>query len=97
MRSRRARRRAPEPPPPLILELRRSGVEIEVPAHHTALEALEHSDIDIPSMCRAGVCGTCEMRPLAAEFASGAVPARLAPVRLCVTTGGAATRIALDL
>ncbi|WP_156371166.1 2Fe-2S iron-sulfur cluster binding domain-containing protein [Nocardia arizonensis] len=103
MRWRRRRRPPParRPDRPLILELRASGVELVVPPRFTALEALERNGIDVPSMCRAGICGTCEIEPLAVEFAPGVRPAapdeRIAPVRLCVTVRGTIARMALDL
>jgi ferredoxin-NADP reductase len=40
----------------------RSGRETKITAGQTLLEAAEQSGIDIPSICRAGVCGTCRTR-----------------------------------
>ncbi|MFD4406237.1 2Fe-2S iron-sulfur cluster-binding protein [Nocardia sp. NPDC058499] len=83
----------------MVVELRRSGVELVVPPTSTVLEALERNGFAVPSMCRAGVCGACEHRPLAIEttpVARGNRPAT-EPVRLCVTTAGTVTRLVLDL
>ncbi|MEV6275348.1 2Fe-2S iron-sulfur cluster binding domain-containing protein [Nocardia sp. NPDC051832] len=79
----------------LVVELRRSGVTVTVPPALTVLEALADNGIEIPSLCRSGICGTCETPVLAAEFAPpGRAPATL---RLCVTETGTMTRLALDL
>ncbi|WP_228539984.1 2Fe-2S iron-sulfur cluster binding domain-containing protein [Nocardia sp. XZ_19_385] len=79
----------------LVVELRRSGRTVTVAPELTVLEALEDNGIEVPSMCRAGICGTCETPVLAAEFAPEVrAPATL---RLCVTESGTMTRLALDL
>ncbi|MEU1981189.1 2Fe-2S iron-sulfur cluster binding domain-containing protein [Nocardia sp. NPDC019395] len=100
MRGKRNRRR-PEPAKVLIVELRRSGIELVVPPALTVLEALERRGIGVPSMCRAGLCGACEHRPLAVERAPGGRDHRPdqvpTPIRLCVTTVGSVTRLVLDL
>lgn len=63
------------PIPPLIIELRRSGRTVRVPPALTVLEALENEGIPIDSMCRAGICGTCETTVLAAtELHSASAP-----------------------
>ncbi|MGI5218458.1 2Fe-2S iron-sulfur cluster-binding protein [Nocardia sp. CA-290969] len=96
---RRRRRPRPEPARVVIVELRRSGVELVVPPALTVLEALERNGFDVPSMCRAGLCGACEQRPLTIETVPGTRPQRAAgdPIRLCVTTAGTVTRLVLDL
>ncbi|MFN7980520.1 MAG: iron-sulfur cluster-binding domain-containing protein [Vicinamibacterales bacterium] len=35
---------------------------VEVGRGQTILEAAEHAGVDVPSLCRAGVCGTCRVR-----------------------------------
>jgi hypothetical protein len=85
---------------PLRLRLRRTGIDVEVPRNRTALEALEAAGVPVDSLCRAGICGTCEIRPLAVDYAD---PAHAAgnpppPVRLCVTVaGGRIAGLTLDL
>jgi ferredoxin-NADP reductase len=41
--------------------LRRSGRSLHVPAGMSLLDALQGAGIDVPSSCREGVCGTCEV------------------------------------
>ena len=45
---------------PFRLKLARSSLEFEVPSGKSILECLHDHGIDHDSMCRAGVCGTCE-------------------------------------
>ncbi|MEV6560680.1 2Fe-2S iron-sulfur cluster binding domain-containing protein [Nocardia sp. NPDC051756] len=71
------------PIPPLVVELRRSGRTVLVPPALTVLEALENEGIPIDSMCRAGICGTCETTALAAtELLSPSAPCRATESRL---------------
>jgi NADH oxidoreductase Hcr len=42
----------------------RSGCDVEIAAGQTLLEAAEGHGLEIPSICRAGVCGTCRTRVL---------------------------------
>lgn len=44
---------------PFTLGLRRSGIEVPVPAGMSALDALEHHGVSVPNLCRQGVCGEC--------------------------------------
>ncbi|GJJ20856.1 PDR/VanB family oxidoreductase [Mycolicibacterium mageritense] len=44
------------------VELARSGTRLPVPADKTLLEVLEDAGYDIDNSCRAGICGTCELR-----------------------------------
>lgn len=92
---------APEPGLPFRVELARSGRHIEVPADLSLLEALEAAGVELPNLCRGGVCGQCATRYLA-----GAVEHRdhyldegqradwLMP---CVSRGGCASSLLLDL
>ncbi|WP_321326308.1 PDR/VanB family oxidoreductase [Thiomicrorhabdus sp.] len=50
---------APKPGKPFIVELKKAGKTIYVSEDQTLLEALEANDIEIPNMCRGGVCGQC--------------------------------------
>jgi len=45
----------------------RSGQTIEVPAGKPMLDALNHAGIPVPSGCREGVCGSCEITVLDGE------------------------------
>ncbi|MFC9441014.1 2Fe-2S iron-sulfur cluster binding domain-containing protein [Nocardia sp. NPDC057030] len=95
------------PPPQLTVELRDSGRTILVPAALTVLEALENEGIPIPSMCRAGICGTCETTALSATDRRSTSAPRPAtgpaadryprPVRLCITAPGVLTHLVLEL
>jgi ferredoxin-NADP reductase len=51
-------------PPGQTYRLRatRCGREVAIAAGQTLLEAAEANGLDIPSLCRAGVCGTCRTR-----------------------------------
>jgi ferredoxin-NADP reductase len=49
---------------PFELVCESSGVTVTVRADQTAIEALEDVDVFIPSACREGICGTCEVKVL---------------------------------
>ena len=49
------------------VELRDSGLTIQVAADQTVLDALRASNIDIPSDCEEGLCGSCEAPVLDGE------------------------------
>ncbi|GAA5090779.1 2Fe-2S iron-sulfur cluster-binding protein [Nocardia iowensis] len=87
-------RRAGGAPPPLVVELRRSGRTVLVPSALTVLEALEGEGVAIDSMCRAGICGTCETVALGAEPGVVTYPRA---IRLCTVGPGVLTRLVLDL
>jgi ferredoxin-NADP reductase len=55
---------APEPGLAFRVELARSGRQLEVPAEQSLLEALESAGLEIPNLCRGGVCGQCQTRYL---------------------------------
>lgn len=55
---------APEPGLAFRVELARSGRQLEVPAEQSLLEALEGAGLEIPNLCRGGVCGQCQTRYL---------------------------------
>ncbi|MBD7996485.1 oxidoreductase [Arthrobacter sp. Sa2CUA1] len=52
---------------PFELDLRNSGLRLEVPVDKTVLEVVEEAGIRVLSSCRQGVCGTCEIRVAAGE------------------------------
>ena len=47
------------------VELRDSGLTLQVGADRTLLQALRAANIDVPSDCGEGLCGSCEVRVLA--------------------------------
>jgi ferredoxin-NADP reductase len=49
------------------LRFDRSGSTTTVEANQTMLEAAEACGVDIPSLCRAGVCGTCRTKVLSGD------------------------------
>lgn len=49
------------------VELKDSGIVVTVPAHQTLLAALRQANIDLPSDCEEGLCGSCEVRVLDGE------------------------------
>jgi ferredoxin-NADP reductase len=57
-----------EPGLPFDLELARSGRQIQVSAEQSLLEALESAGLDIPNLCRGGVCGQCATRHLKGDI-----------------------------
>ena len=55
---------ATSPNQPLTVTLRRSGRRIAVAADQTILDAVEAAGLPAPSGCRAGNCGTCQVKVL---------------------------------
>lgn len=51
---------AAEPGLPFSVELQRSGRQLQVGAEQSLLEALEAAGVEIPNLCRGGVCGQCQ-------------------------------------
>lgn len=47
---------------PIRLHLAKSGLTLHVPADRSILEVLTEHGFDIDSICREGICGTCETR-----------------------------------
>ena len=70
---------APQPGRPFKARCARSEREIEVAGDVSLLEALEMAGIDVPSMCRGGVCGQCATDLLEgeAEHRDSYLPAEL--------------------
>lgn len=89
------------PGQPFVAELAGSGRRIEVPAERSLLEALEQAGVEVPSLCRGGVCGQCATRYLSGvvehrdSFLGAAEHGdRLMP---CVSRGCAGSTLVLDL
>lgn len=51
-----------QPGQPFDLQLLRSGRTLRVEAEQSLLEALEHAGLQVPNLCRGGVCGQCITR-----------------------------------
>lgn len=49
---------------PISLRLARSGIECRVPADQTILDVLLAYGVEVDTVCREGICGTCETRVL---------------------------------
>lgn len=49
---------------PFLVSLPELGLKVKVGARETLLEALENANVPIPSSCRVGQCGTCELNVL---------------------------------
>ncbi|MEX3979114.1 cytochrome P450/oxidoreductase [Paraburkholderia sp. EG287A] len=50
------------------VELKDSGLVVNVDADQTVLDALRRANIDVQSDCEEGLCGSCEVRVLAGEI-----------------------------
>lgn len=92
---------APEPGLPFAVKLANSGRHIEVPGDLSLLEALEAAGVEIPNLCRGGVCGQCETAYLDGEvehrdhyLGAAERASRLMP---CVSRGGCDRPLLLDL
>ncbi|RSM74754.1 oxidoreductase [Kibdelosporangium aridum] len=77
-------------PPPIIdgrpfeVELRRTGIILQVPADRTALDVIRDAVPAVPYSCRQGFCGTCSTKVLGGD-----------EMRICVARGHG--RIVLDM
>jgi ferredoxin-NADP reductase len=60
-------RRVFGPDTPFEVTCARSGQTIQVPADESLLDALDHAGRPVPSGCREGVCGSCELSVLDGE------------------------------
>jgi len=60
-------RRTFGPDTPFEVGCARSGGTIQVPADESLLDALNHAGRQVPSACREGVCGSCEVIVLEGE------------------------------
>lgn len=58
---------APKPGKPFTVEIKSSGKLVAVDSEESLLEALEKADVNIPSLCRGGVCGQCVCKVAAGE------------------------------
>nr|WP_313403711.1 PDR/VanB family oxidoreductase [Pseudomonas sp.] len=92
---------APEPGQPFTVELARSGQRLQVPGDHSLLEALEAAGVEVPNLCRGGVCGQCTTRYLSGEVEHRDhyldEQQRGAALMPCVSRGGCSGTLLLDL
>jgi ferredoxin-NADP reductase len=91
----------PEPGLPFSVELSASGRRIEVPGDYSLLEALEQAGVQIPNLCRGGVCGQCATRYLGGEVEHRdhylGEDERATTLMPCVSRGGCNGPLLLDL
>ncbi len=59
---------APQPGKPFAAKLARSGLEVDVDAETPLLDALEAQGVDVPNLCRGGVCGQCKTTVVEGEI-----------------------------
>lgn len=92
---------APEPGQPFTVELARSGQRLQVPGDHSLLEVLEAVGVEVPNLCRGGVCGQCAMRYLSGEVEHRDhyldEQQRGEALMPCVSRGGCSGTLLLDL
>ncbi|MEJ2655042.1 MAG: PDR/VanB family oxidoreductase [Acidihalobacter sp.] len=91
---------APQPGRPFRVSCARSEREVEVSGEMSLLDALEAAGVEVPSMCRGGVCGQCETDLLEgeAEHRDSYLPAALRSRKImpCVSRANC-ERLVLDL
>ncbi|MBS99890.1 MAG: oxidoreductase [Oceanospirillaceae bacterium] len=93
---------APQPGSPFEVELARSGVTLNVDADSSLLEVLEGAQVQVPNLCRGGVCGQCQTRVLSGdvehrdEFLSAAEREQGECIMPCVSRA-AGKRLVIDL
>ena len=84
------------------VELRQSGMVIDVPPDRTILQVVREHGLDVASSCEDGVCGTCETRVLGGEcehrdfLLSDAERAANRSMMICVSRAKS-RRLVLDL
>lgn len=91
---------AAQPGQPFDLELLRSGLRLRVSAEQSLLEALEYAGLNVPSLCRGGVCGQCKTRHVHGEVEhrdSFLSPAERADFLMPCVSRGCGPSVSLDL
>ena len=92
---------AAAPGEPFVAVLAGSGRRIEVAGDASLLEALEEAGVEVPSLCRGGVCGQCATRYLdgAVEHRDGFLgeAERADQLMPCVSRGRCGSALLLDL
>jgi ferredoxin-NADP reductase len=91
---------ASQPGAPFTVSCAKQGRDIDIPSDMSLLDALEEAGIEVPNLCRGGVCGQCETGLLAgeAEHRDSFLPpeARGEKIMPCVSRARSA-RLVLDL
>jgi ferredoxin-NADP reductase len=92
---------ASEPGQPFSVKLAQSGLQLEVGAEESLLEALEAAHLEIPNLCRGGACGQCKTRYLQGEVEHRDhcldEAERAEYLMPCVSRGQGASTLALDI
>ncbi|MVV52090.1 oxidoreductase [Pseudomonas sp. PB120] len=91
---------AAQPGQPFDLELVRSGRRLRVGAEQSVLEALESAGLEVPNLCRGGVCGQCRTRHVRGEIEhrdSFLSPAEQADFLMPCVSRGCGLSVSLDL
>jgi ferredoxin-NADP reductase len=91
---------AAQPGQPFDLELQRSGRRLRVGAEQSLLEALESAGLQVPNLCRGGVCGQCMTRHVSGEIEhrdSFLSPAEQADFLMPCVSRGCGPTVSLDL
>jgi ferredoxin-NADP reductase len=84
--------------------LARSQLSVRIPPDRSLMESIEAAGVEVPYLCRGGVCGFCQTRVLELDgellhndhFLSDADKARAASIMLCVSRARC-KRLVLDL
>lgn len=91
---------APQPGAPFTVSCARQGCEIEVAPEQSLLDALEAAGVNVPNLCRGGVCGQCETVLLEGEAEHRdsylSAPERARKIMPCVSRARSG-RLVLDL
>ncbi|HEY0285417.1 MAG TPA: PDR/VanB family oxidoreductase [Pseudomonas sp.] len=91
---------AAQPGQPFELTLARSGQRIQVSAEQSLLEALESAGLQVPNLCRGGVCGQCATRHLQGDIEhrdNFLSPAEQAEYLMPCVSRGCGSSVLLDL
>ncbi|WP_078120320.1 PDR/VanB family oxidoreductase [Thiosocius teredinicola] len=59
---------APKPGEPFEAEISETGQVIPVGAEESLLEALEAAGVEVPNLCRGGVCGQCQCKVVSGDI-----------------------------
>jgi ferredoxin-NADP reductase len=91
---------AAQPGQPFDLKLLRSGRRLRVSTEQSLLEALESAGLQIPNLCRGGVCGQCMTRHVGGDIEhrdSFLSPAEQADFLMPCVSRGCGPCVSLDL
>ncbi|HKU98283.1 MAG TPA: PDR/VanB family oxidoreductase [Vineibacter sp.] len=95
--------RAPRTDTGFMVELARSRLTLEVPSDKSLLAVLIEHGFTLPSVCREGWCGTCQVRVLGGEIdhrddiLDEAIKASHSVMQVCVSRARPGERLVLDL